>query len=240
MDPHVAVTTFDSAGRAVRTTYGDGSPDESYIYDGDGKLVAIDESPGLEAMTRPLRSTLTLDGGGIGGRLEVRHYARGPAVIVAERDGTVVWERVDVPWPEPLAAPMVEAVVEAVAALALPAATEAQALVLDTVPAVWPEVDATVIVGTVAAREQTLVELSHDAFSRDEALWLPGDPYDKDGVTGARITDAGAGGDPRDGDARRRRPAPPRPAGDGRGTGPPQLVRAVDAHTGLRGLRERL
>lgn len=96
-DPRVT-TTFDEAGRPLTSSYAGGHPDERYLYDG-GRLVAIEESPGLTAVApAPWRGEDP-----IGGRIEVLHDQHGPRRLRRADTGLVVWERLERPWPDALA-----------------------------------------------------------------------------------------------------------------------------------------
>ena len=98
-EPRVT-TTFDDAGRPLASVYAGGHPDERYVYDADGRLVAIEESPGFTSLA-PARWRHYEP---VGGQLEVVHDERGPRVLRRADSGLVVWERLDRPWPDTLAA----------------------------------------------------------------------------------------------------------------------------------------
>jgi YD repeat-containing protein len=112
-EPRVT-TTFDDAGRPLASVYAGGHPDERYVYDADGRLVAIEESPGFTSLApAPWRHYEP-----VGGQLEVVHDERGPRMLRRADSGLVVWERLDRPWPDTLAAFAQALVAAAVAGLA--------------------------------------------------------------------------------------------------------------------------
>src|SRR4051812_9634114 len=109
---HGAVAVHLAGGGVARTSYGEhGLPErtdysetqyshdpshESYEYDALGRLVAIEESDTLwGTMIASERYTT-------GGRLTVEHDEHGPRRIASEID--VVWERLEIPWPQQLQA----------------------------------------------------------------------------------------------------------------------------------------
>jgi YD repeat-containing protein len=98
-EPRVT-TTSDEAGQPLASAYAAGHPDERYVYDADGRLVAIEESSGLTS----LAPALWRNEEPIGGRLEVVHDERGPRMVRRADSGLVVWERLERPWPDALAA----------------------------------------------------------------------------------------------------------------------------------------
>lgn len=101
LDGAVVRTVFDGDGRAVRTDYEGvrhfGRGCETYEYDRDGRLVAINEYVGLFQ---------TVSGSMIeptGGRLVVEHDDHG-ACLITDSNGDVRWQRFSGDWKAELAA----------------------------------------------------------------------------------------------------------------------------------------
>ena len=101
------ITVQSGEAGAIRTTLGPGGapiathyerfPDagETYEYDEQGRLVAIEESPCLWMTLH------TSERDDVGGRLSVEHDETGPLRITSA-SGAIVWERLDRPWEQNL------------------------------------------------------------------------------------------------------------------------------------------
>src|SRR4051812_7329432 len=90
-DAPTPTAVFDDAGRLVCTRYSDGE-EETYEYDQDGRLVAIEEADSLPRTVS--ESVWRVD---TGGRLSVEHDEQGP-LRIADKYGWTVWERPSEPF----------------------------------------------------------------------------------------------------------------------------------------------
>jgi hypothetical protein len=215
-------TTIDGGGHATRTAYSDGSPDEVYGYDADGRLTTIRESPGFAATASALRASELIDGW-IGGELTVVHDSLGPSRVVRALDGALVWERLESQRAEATVSnAMATAIADAVAEIGLPSDAPVHAIVLETDPADWPMLAATIVVATEPGRLNALQRLAERGRGRRRPC--------------CRRGRAGTHRAPGRRDASRRRSPQNYPPGCSRRPRPSRLERAVRARARLRDL----
>jgi hypothetical protein len=182
-----ATTSLDAGGRPVVTTYAGDAPEERYEYASDGRLIAINESPGVMTLTPPQwRATPDLWGGvPTMERLNVEWDDAQPSAIRRASDRRVIWERLTVPWPEALRG-FARALADTAAASLAEEARKlgvdphdevfGLALVADDVS--WPSTSMGLWAGLQATRERLLADHTADAFTVEEYLWLLQDPYE--------------------------------------------------------------
>ena len=184
-------TTFDDAGRPLATSYAGAFPDERYELDAGGRLVAIEESPGVRSLSGEMERE---DPAGV--RLDVEWRGGSPVAVRRADDGFVVWERLALPWPDALRG-FAEALAEAAAAklsaeaeaLGVEATDEVFGMALVTDPVPFGTANLDLWVGLQTTRERVLADRRLGRDEVEEYLWWLQNPDGDSLVAGANLPD---------------------------------------------------